>query len=393
MDQLEKSKLLWIYTPLTIIVLTVIGCLLFLECREYCMSIYFANRMIILNSVFTFAKKVGLIILLFLFFKAIKILIIQKLMGRIFKDVGVIDRYNGISKFVSFLLWFVFVLLCLSILIGDLTALVASLGLVGFGLTFALQKPIMNFVGWITIIFGKTYVEGDRIQIGNFIGDVKQIQVMNTVLEGLLETSDVLSGKAITFPNDMVLTSEVRNFTKDSNYIQTELQISITYESDYRKASKLLKSIVTNVVRANKEKYKKRISSRRLRINKFISDLVSKKKLSKQELREQDDEAKKLEMQKQEIEEELKELEEEFKPLIRLEMLDSSLLLVANYSTPYDQIKKLKTDINLAFLDAIADDDSIEIAYPHMQLVLDDDQKRLFKQTEIKTKSNLIKEI
>jgi len=63
------------------------------------------------------------------------------------------------------------------------------------------------------------------------------------------------------------------------------------------------------------------------------------------------------------------ELDEEFKPKIRVKLLDSSIELIALFTTPYDQIIKNRTEIYLTFMDTITKHKDIEIAYPHMQIV------------------------
>ncbi|MBR9705582.1 mechanosensitive ion channel [Candidatus Pacearchaeota archaeon] len=272
---------------------------------------------------------------------------------------------------IGFGLWTVFVLISLSILISNVTALIASLGLVGFGLTFALQKPILNFVGWLVLIFKRIYSEGDRIRIGSISGDVKEIQVMNTVLDGLLENSNLLSGKIVTFPNELVLTSDVENYTKESNYIREELSISITFESNYHKAVKLLKEIITVHVRKNKEKYIKKVAKKTNEVNVFINKMLKSKGKTKKQQVENDIEAERLKKEKEQMENELKDIDKEFIPKIRVELLDSSIQLIAQFLTPYNHIKKNRTEINLAFLDAIRKEKDIEIAYPHMQVIQD----------------------
>src|SRR5438270_8920126 len=50
-----------------------------------------------------------------------------------------------------------------------------SLGLFSLVLGFALQTPISSLIGWFYIIIRTPYRIGDRIQVGNFTGDVLEI--------------------------------------------------------------------------------------------------------------------------------------------------------------------------------------------------------------------------
>lgn len=371
----SKDKIIWIYSPIFISLVIVVGCILWLQCRDLCVNYLYTNSDVILHHTWRIAKKIALIILFFIAFKILDVILINGLFKKSFINLGMEDKYYGISKILKFLLWVCYVVICISLIVGNLTGVIASLGLVGFGITFALQKPILNFVGWLTIVFNGTYKEGDRIKVGDIRGDVKEIQMMVTVLDGLLEKSDLQSGKIVTFPNELVLTTDIQNYTKENNYIVQEMGITITYESDYHKAVKILNDIALNQVEKNKAKYIKRIKKQNNNINQFINKLLKKKKVSKQEHKSIDLEVKKLEEEKKQIEKDIKELETEFKPRIQVELLDSAIKILIQFKAPYDEMKKNVTEINLAFLDEIKNHDDIEIAYPHLELV----QKDIFK--------------
>lgn len=365
MENRTKNKI-YLFTIGAVVLLVTAACLLWFNCRDYWISLIESNYDAILDFSLLYARKFAVIILLFLFFKLLQHVFIKQILRKIMQKIGSIERYNGITKIINFVLWTIFVFLAISTFIGDITALIASLGLVGFGLTFALQKPILNFVGWITIIFKDIYREGDRIKIGSVIGDVKEIQIMNTLVDGLLESSDVLSGKTISFPNEFILSTDVQNYTKDSNYIVNELSISITYESDYHKAMNILKGIIIDHVTKNKQKYIKKITHEKTQQNNQMRGWNTAGSASQEKMQTGNERDKQKE---QNLESELKKLEEEFIPLIRIEMLDSAIQLIAQFKSPYNEIKKNRTEINIAFLDAVKQDPSIEIAYPHMQIV------------------------
>lgn len=306
------------------------------------------------------------VLLLFIFFKLLFYVVVSFFYDALIQKFVSNQRYMRTRKLLVFGWWAVFGVFSLFIVVEDAATLIASAGLVGLGLTFALQKPIMNFVGWLTIVFQNVYSEGDRIKIGEVRGDVIEIQIMNTVLNGLLETGDLPSHKVVTIPNELVLITDVENYTKDSNYVLEELTISVTYESDYKKALKVLERVIQKTIAKNLRAYIKKKEQEKLRINKLLDTFVHKSGRSKLE-KEGDDIETELEK--------LSKLSEEFKPKIRLEMADSSIELVARFLTPYDQIKRARSLINVGFLDAIKEHDDIEVAYPHVQLVLDDSSK------------------
>ncbi|MDD3160032.1 MAG: mechanosensitive ion channel [Candidatus ainarchaeum sp.] len=288
----------------------------------------------------------------------------------------------GLLKLSKIIFGVIYCITIIFLFFKNLDALITSIGLIGLGLTFALQKPVMNFVGWLTITTKDIYSEGDRVKIGTIKGDVKEIQIMNTVLYGFLEKSEAQSQKIITLPNDLVLTTEVENYSKNSNYVLEELQISITYESNYIKAMKLLESIIIKNLKTNIKNYIKRETKKKLKVE-FFLDQFQKKKIDHQPITIETAKSQTiLEKEKETIEkkiEDLAEMEEEFKPKIRLEMADSYIVLSAQFLTPYKQIIKNRSEINIAFLDALKKEKDIEVAYPHMELVFGKKEKKFIE--------------
>jgi len=58
-----------------------------------------------------------------------------------------------------------------SILAGDVRAVVGSVGLLGLAASWALQTPIESFTGWLLNSFRSYYRVGDRIAVGEVFGD------------------------------------------------------------------------------------------------------------------------------------------------------------------------------------------------------------------------------
>ncbi len=271
-------------------------------------------------------------------------------------------------KLAKVVWWIIYVITSILILFKNVDALITSIGLIGLGLTFALQKPVLNFVGWLTILTQDLYSEGDRIRVGNIMGDVKKIQFMNTVVYGLLDTTGLKNQKIVTIPNELVLTTDVENYTKDSNYVLDELNVSITYESNYHKAMSLLESIITKNLKNNLKLYINREKKKKIKIESFLAKSENKviESVSEKSTSE-------LQKEKENIQKEIQNLEEigeEFKPKIRLEIAESVIIISAQFVTPYNQVKKKRTEINIALLDAIKKEKDIELAYPHLELVL-----------------------
>lgn len=172
-----------------------------------------------------------------------------------------------------YFIWVLIIFITLSLIFKQIGSLITSLGLIGFGITFALQKPILNFVGWLTIVFNQTYKLGDIVSINNLPGRVYDIRVMYTNVSELNSIGDP-TGKSISIPNEFVLTSPVTNFTKGENYVWDEIVIYLTYQSNWKKAFKIAEKIVQdyynkNIKKGVKEAFKEKFDAQNQVVTRF----------------------------------------------------------------------------------------------------------------------------
>lgn len=120
------------------------------------------------------------------------------------------------------------------------------LGLAAAGLTIALRDLIVNFAGWMFIISRRPFVVGDRVQVGQFAGDIIDQRIFSfSMLEiGNWVDADQSTGRIIHVPNGKVFTEPQANYTLGFSYIWNELPVHVTFESNWRKAHDLLQEIV-----------------------------------------------------------------------------------------------------------------------------------------------------
>jgi small-conductance mechanosensitive channel len=122
-----------------------------------------------------------------------------------------------------------------------------SLGLISLLLGFALQTPISSLIGWLYIVIRVPYKVGDRIQIEEFTGDVVEIGYFDTTLwefAGEYLSNDVPSGRLIRFPNSIVWSSGVYNYSwKNFPYIWNEIPFHIAYQSDLNFVEETIRAV------------------------------------------------------------------------------------------------------------------------------------------------------
>jgi small-conductance mechanosensitive channel len=141
----------------------------------------------------------------------------------------------------------------LTVLAGDVRALLGSLGLVGLALSWALQTPIESFTGWLLNSFRGYYHVGDRIEVGEVFGDVYKIDVLTTTVweaggPGKAVAGAQATGALITFPNWEVLRSNIVNYSRDFPFVWDEITLAITNESDLNYTIEVLKRTARSVL-------------------------------------------------------------------------------------------------------------------------------------------------
>jgi len=134
----------------------------------------------------------------------------------------------------------------LGVLTEQWVGLLFSLGVIGFAITFALQQPLLSLIAWLYIMIERPFSVGDRIRIGDAKGDVISVDFLVTTvweINGELVSTNQPSGRVVTVPNSLVLSSEVINFGGGgSQYVWNEVSIQVAYETDLAFAREVMRA-------------------------------------------------------------------------------------------------------------------------------------------------------
>ena len=149
-------------------------------------------------------------------------------------------------KTTTYIFYFAILIILGLIWVDDISNLVTYLGLVSAAIVIALSDPITNIAGWIFIFWRRPFQAGDRIQIGDYAGDVIDSRIFQfTLLEiGNWVDADQSTGRMIHIPNKRVFSDSLANYTKGFQFIWNEIPVLITFESDWRKTKTILIEII-----------------------------------------------------------------------------------------------------------------------------------------------------
>ncbi|WP_448251935.1 mechanosensitive ion channel family protein [Ottowia oryzae] len=139
-----------------------------------------------------------------------------------------------IANALRVLLMFVAVLVSLSAVGIDLTALSVLGGAIGVGIGLGLQKLASNYVSGFVVLSERAIRIGDVIKVDGFEGQITDIRARYTVIRGL-------SGREAIVPNDSLVTQRIENLTLADRRVWQTTVVSVGYDSDVELVRKLLR--------------------------------------------------------------------------------------------------------------------------------------------------------
>jgi hypothetical protein len=219
-----------------------------------------------------------------------------------------------------------------TIWVEPLRSLAAFFGLFAAGIAIALSDLLKNFAGWAFILSRRPFRVGDRIVLGDHMGDVVDIRLFSfTLLEvGAYIDAYQSTGRIINIPNGAVLTDPIINSSAGFAYAWHEIPVLITFESDWRKAEQYLLEILETEGADTVEEARHSIA-------KASEDLpVRYRNLT---------------------------------PAVYLTVRESGVLLTGRMLVPVRQRRGREQNVWRALLDVFAADPSVTLAYPTLRTV------------------------
>lgn len=117
------------------------------------------------------------------------------------------------------------VLVALSTLGVDLTALSVLGGALGVGLGFGLQKLASNYVSGFVILFERSLRIGDTVRVDQFEGQVMDIKTRYTLIRAP-------NGRESIVPNEKLITERIENLSLADPLILLTTDITVGYDTD-----------------------------------------------------------------------------------------------------------------------------------------------------------------
>ena len=114
----------------------------------------------------------------------------------------------------------------------NLTALTVLSGAAGVGIGFGLQKVVTNFISCIIILVDESIKPGDTISLGDAFGWIRELRARFVSVV----TRD---GREFLIPNEDFITTQVVNWSFSDSLVRLDVPFGVSYESDPHEVSRL----------------------------------------------------------------------------------------------------------------------------------------------------------
>ena len=146
---------------------------------------------------------------------------------------GALSLRKAISNATRALLMFVGLMVALSVVGIDLTALSVLGGAVGVGIGFGLQKLAANYISGFVILAERSMRIGDSVRVDNFEGFISDIIARFSVVRSL-------GGRESIVPIELLITSRVENLSLADTHLYQTTVVSVGYDCDVDLVTALL---------------------------------------------------------------------------------------------------------------------------------------------------------
>jgi len=250
----------------------------------------------------------------------------------------VVDRYIDeaerkyrIGKLISRSMAVLALLLIVALWSQRLSALLTILTIIGAGTAVALRDVLLSFAGWLNISLSAPYRQGDRIEVNGVRGDVVDIRVLHTVLMeiGNWVQADQSTGRLIRIPNNWVYQHDVANYTRGFGFVWNEIEITVTFRSDWKAARDILQELAETHVESVQEKAEDQLRH------------LAREHLVHYEV---------------------------LTPYVYLSLTDHGVKLTLRHLTPVRGRRNIRHNLTVEVLQRFREHGGIELAYPTLQL-------------------------
>ena len=149
-------------------------------------------------------------------------LISSRVLAHVNIDEG--TRYN-LERILNYTMGIIGAIVAFQFIGIDLSGLAVIFGLLSVGIGFGLQNVTSNFVAGLILLFERPIRVGDRVTVGDTVGDVVSINMRSTTI---LSVDNI----SLIVPNSEFIAQIVTNWSYGDKRVRVNIGIGVSYDSD-----------------------------------------------------------------------------------------------------------------------------------------------------------------
>lgn len=186
------------------------------------------------------------IILLWLLIGNVVFWILRRLIVRYFKKRKTEKRFSTLNQLtlttVKVLVWFIVILAIVSELGFDITAIMATAGILGLAIGFGAQSLVKDIISGFFLILDDQYNIGETIEVNGFRGTVKAMNLRTTSIENFM-------GSILTLNNGNI--SQVINWSRRTTLALVDF--GVDYATDLDQVVQIMPAFLSQLKEEIKE--------------------------------------------------------------------------------------------------------------------------------------------
>jgi len=146
-------------------------------------------------------------------------------------DESLLSLFHRFSRIIIFIIGIIIILGNFNV---EITPFLASLGIVGIVLAFALQSSLSNIFGGISLILDKNFKVGDTVKLDSGrLGVIVDIGLRSTKMK-------TFDNEMLVIPNGKLADSIIQNYAQPDLYARAVIPFGVEYGSDVDKVRKVV---------------------------------------------------------------------------------------------------------------------------------------------------------
>jgi len=150
------------------------------------------------------------------------------------------DLVPLLERMMKVIIFSIVLILVLSSFEIDVAPLVASLGIAGFAIGFAVKDILSNIIGGIILILDNSFSVGDKVTIDTDTGIIKEVGLRNTKIL-------TYDNELIIIPNGELMNKKFKNYVLPDPTLRVVVNFGVAYGTDVDRVREIILAAVKSI--------------------------------------------------------------------------------------------------------------------------------------------------